>query len=1281
MLPFHRAEIMSSIARLSDHVRRLGQSFRFKLKMVMLLPLLVTWAAVFYTTTVMLERQQDFVGQQQVSAARLYADEINENIKDRLAVLESVASDLNDAQVSSANAAADILTQRPALKPLFPAGVVIYDRAGTALGDYPLVPGRAGNNFADRDYLQRLYATGKSTVSQTFKGLRKNMQIAMCAPITGADQQVRGALCGLTDMQKPNFLGRLTDPQFMGNNEFFLLSPADYTIIASTDTSRVMSKLPDTRLVQQLLAGSRKALVASNTAGEKKLYANAPVKSTGWVLVLALHTDIAFAPIRTTQRELITAALVTSLLVVLLSIFLARRMLQPLQKAGEKMNAMSSGLQELQSVEEKGDTEIRTLLISFNRLSDCMSSQQAQLEIERNALLLAQDDLSQLNRALEAKVAARLEDISKLNTLLKEVVDCLPLGITVYDQTGRVVLRNNMLSVLLNLPPALTDKAELYLADIVRHNHAQGAYQESAFMTNDKGVDPDPSYETVLAYFLDALTLRLTLEFEILRSDGGSHDVRVLPLINGWTLATYNDTTRHKLATRAIQEGKALAEAAARAKSDFIANMSHEIRTPMNAILGLSYLLQQAPLPDEAQQMVGKIRGAGRLLLNNLNDVLDFAKIESGKLEIQVTPFHLEDVLNNLATIMSANAQSKDLELIIAGVPRGARQLSGDSLRLEQVLINLTGNAIKFTEHGYVAVNIRKEQENAETLTLRFAVRDSGIGIALDKQKLIFAEFSQADGSTSRQYGGTGLGLAISQRLVAAMGGELQVTSVPGEGSEFWFSLCFQHSPDIWLAAPELANLQVLIADDNEMAREALTAITQDLGWRAAALISGDELLARVEMQRQRNEIPAVLLVDYKMPGKNGLEVAHAVRHNLHNHSDAIVLLVTAYNNKELQSHPNARLVDAILSKPVTSSALYDAVARTLRARQGGAAPTRQAQPLRLQGLRLLVVDDSEINCEVAQSIFQGEGAQVSLAADGQQALDWLTTHGNTVDIVLMDVQMPVMNGYEATRQIRQIPALIDLPVVALTAGAFMEQQEMARQSGMTSFIAKPFDVAKAIALILKLTGHAPLATAITPEAADLPSTGTAEDLPGLAVAKALLIWREVAHYQKFLRKFADENDNVVCHLREATSSAAQEIIHKLRGAAANLGLDEVAATAQTLEQLLKQNEDPKPALTDLQKAMTTALDSIARYAPPVPTLLDTNHDNTEARPWLPRLLVAWQSDSSSAVAEVLADMAPVLSAPSRGLLQAALDNYDFKAGAAATEVLIQTLSDRKEET
>jgi HPt (histidine-containing phosphotransfer) domain-containing protein len=177
------------------------------------------------------------------------------------------------------------------------------------------------------------------------------------------------------------------------------------------------------------------------------------------------------------------------------------------------------------------------------------------------------------------------------------------------------------------------------------------------------------------------------------------------------------------------------------------------------------------------------------------------------------------------------------------------------------------------------------------------------------------------------------------------------------------------------------------------------------------------------------------------------------------------------------------------------------------------------------------------------------------------------------------------------------------------------------------------------------------------------------------------LIWREVAHYQKFLRKFADENDNVVCHLREATSSAAQEIIHKLRGAAANLGLDEVAATAQTLEQLLKQNEDPKPALTDLQKAMTTALDSIARYAPPVPTLLDTNHDNTEARPWLPRLLVAWQSDSSSAVAEVLADMAPVLSAPSRGLLQAALDNYDFKAGAAATEVLIQTLSDRKEET
>lgn len=755
--------------------------------------------------------------------------------------------------------------------------------------------------------------------------------------------------------------------------------------------------------------------------------------------------------------------------------------------------------------------------------------------------------------------------------------------------------------------------------------------------------------------------------------------------VNGFFVLV-EDITELKLAENNLLRLNEELEAQARVsqqasveKSEFLANMSHEIRTPMNAILGLSYMLQQSILPDDAQRMVGKIRGAGRLLLGILNDVLDFSKIETGKLEIQTTPFNLGDVLDNLATIMSTNAHDKDLELVIATPPLGSSQLLGDSLRLEQVLINLTGNAIKFTERGYVAVDICKEQENDESVTLRFAVRDSGIGIPLDKQQMIFSEFSQADGSISRKYGGSGLGLTISRSLVEAMGGELHVTSVPGEGSEFWFRFRFKRIPSNWNLAPELTNLRVLIADDNALAREALQTIAQGLGWRTTAFASGEALLAHLKMYIDHSQSPAILLLDYKMPGRDGLETARAVRHELKNHTDLIVIMVTAFNSKELLKHPDAGLVDAILSKPVTPFALYGAVERALRARQGDTAAVRHIHTSRLQGLRMLVVDDSDINREIAEGIFQGEGALVSLAGDGQEALDWLATHAGQVDIVLMDVQMPVMNGYEATRQLRFIPALQDLPVVALSAGAFVEHQERALQAGMNGYIAKPFDVDLAIALIIKLTHHVP--NAAPKKAAETPvqQHGASENLPGIVVAKALAMWRDEARYKTFLRKFAEHYADIVQDLSNANSKNALALVHKFKGAAGNLGLNDVVAVAHTLEQLLQHNEIQEQALKGV---MAVALDSIARYAPAlVQSETEQSTDVSQLAPWLARLLAAWQSDSSSEVASVLAEMEQALPAPNRELLQTALDNYDFRAGEAATEVLILASPANREKT
>ena len=655
------------------------------------------------------------------------------------------------------------------------------------------------------------------------------------------------------------------------------------------------------------------------------------------------------------------------------------------------------------------------------------------------------------------------------------------------------------------------------------------------------------------------------------------------------------------------------ADAANEAKSAFLANMSHEIRTPMNAILGLAYLLDKMALPGDANEQVRKIGMAGQSLLGIINDILDFSKIESGKLEIERAPFRLCDVIDNLATIMATSAGAKELELIIAPPQRKLGQLRGDALRLGQVLINLTSNAIKFTETGHVTVLISVIEESGPRVTLRFAVRDTGIGIAPQVQQKIFAPFAQADVSTSRRFGGTGLGLTISHKLVAAMGGELGVHSQIGKGSEFGFTLTLEREPDVTLPNPDLANLEILIADDNALSLEALGNIVQQLGWTASAFNSGEKALLHVAARRGKGAPRQILLLDWKMPGgMDGLATGKAILDEIKDGQDPktppnprnpLIIMVNACGRDGLLAQSDSHLADAVLTKPLTPSTLYNAVAKAWQVRDGGKAPLPNQHRQRLAGLRIQVVDDSDINREVALRIFGGEGAQVVLAGDGRQAVEWLQAHPDDIDIVLMDVQMPVMDGYQATRLIRATQTLARLPVIALTAGVFSEQKDAARDAGINGFLAKPFNVDGAIALILQQTGRGGPAAPAVHDAGhilDVPTVPVAldpgPDLPGLAVVAGLALWKDAAVYRQYLRKFAHHYAGSVRDMAPAGPAAAA-LAHKMAGAAGSLALEQVAAQAREACRVLRAAADPGAALTNLQAALDTALESIWRYA------------------------------------------------------------------------------------
>ncbi len=669
--------------------------------------------------------------------------------------------------------------------------------------------------------------------------------------------------------------------------------------------------------------------------------------------------------------------------------------------------------------------------------------------------------------------------------------------------------------------------------------------------------------------------------------------------------------------TQELSASRQEAERLSQVKTTFLANMSHEIRSPMNAMMGFFYLLEQRALDAEAGQLVRKAHYAGNSLLALINDILDFSKIESGHLEIERVPFSLSDVLDQLAALMSANAGEKNIELIIDPSPLGTEHLVGDGLRLQQVLVNLTSNAIKFTDQGEVELSIEAvDALKGGRVKLRFSVRDTGIGISKEKQAEIFTAFTQADTTISRRFGGSGLGLAISRQLVTLMDGNLQVESQPGQGSTFWFELIFERNLNVENAASELPRIALLIVDDNESARAAIVNTANCLGWTAEAVASGEIAYTQV-LQRWNSHNPYdVVLLDWKMPEFDGLAAAQAIKQSQMSGKDKqrftpVVIMVSAYSRDELLNQAGMSYVDSVLGKPITPSALYSAIVEVFNKQNPNLsslqAPPTTKQSHRLAGTRILVVDDSDINCEIAQSILTLHGANVSLAQSGQAAIDWLSANPDNVDIILMDVQMPGMDGYELTRLIRQNPRWKLLPIVALSAGAFTVEQDAARHAGMNDFVSKPFNVDQLIKVIQRLTGGQPEAYAIelpmlTPPIDPASLTKSIQNtlpLLGIDYQEGINLFGDENAYNLFLGKFvenyANAGDEIFKLIQLGDASAVSGLAHKLKGVAGNLALQNVADHANQIESLLQSGSAVNEAAHSLQNAISEACTLISR--------------------------------------------------------------------------------------